>query len=137
MKNRQNSNAPQPNSSRLKREILRFLIVGGIAVAIDALLYYIILDFNLAIPAVSKRISFTTGAVWAYFANKYFTFLQSRIQFKEPFKFAIIYLIGFILNSLTHDLSFHFDNSLILSFLLATGVSTVWNFIGQKWFVFK
>ena len=131
------STSEHQNSSLFKKEVLRFLLVGGIAVAIDAFCYYILMELELASASNAKRISFGVGAIWAFFANKFFTFGKSHIHIKEPIKFCVIYLIGFALNSLTHDLSLQFINPSSLSFILATSASTIWNFTGQKWWVFK
>jgi len=129
-----------PNRSetpKLKREISRFLVVGGIAVFIDAVVYHLILEFDFLSPSPAKRASFIGGAIWAYFANKYITFNQKKFQAKEPLKYTIVYFFGFLLNSFVHDITFSFTFFSIFSFLLATATSTIWNFIGQKWFVFR
>ena len=60
--------------ARLKGELLRFLVVGGIAVALDAAGYWALMHFGQMNPVWAKRVSFGIGSVWAFFANKYFTF---------------------------------------------------------------
>ena len=48
----------------IKRQINKFFISGVIAVAIDMLVYYLLLNF--LIPELSKGISFIIGSVAAF-----------------------------------------------------------------------
>tara|TARA_B110000467_G_C18318460_1_gene483327 strand:+ start:1897 stop:2232 length:336 start_codon:yes stop_codon:yes gene_type:complete len=98
----------QAKVSKLKKELSRFLVVGGIAVLIDAVAYHLILEFGLLSPSPAKKASFIAGAIWAYFANKYITFSQRRFRIKEPFKYIFVYCIGFLLNSLVHDATYSY-----------------------------
>ncbi len=124
-------------TNRLKGELLRFLVVGGIAVALDAASYWALMHFGQLSPVWAKRASFGIGSVWAFFANKYFTFAVRELRASEPFLFAIVYVAGWFLNSVTHDLVLRLAASKTLAFLAATGVSTCSNFIGQKFLVFR
>ena len=121
----------------LRKEIGRFLIVGGIAVLIDAIVYFLLTRFQWMDPAWSKRTSFFAGSIWAYFTNKFFTFGKKDFSASEPVLFAIVYLTGFALNSVIHDVTLEMFKVAALAFLVATGVSTCTNFIGQKWIVFR
>ncbi len=51
--------------------------------------------------------------------------------------FSFLYFTSFILNSLVHDYILLVSNLTLLSFLCATFVSTVTNFTGQKFIIFK
>jgi len=126
----------QPNNP-LKGELLRFLVVGGIAVALDGASYWALMRFAGLSPVWAKRISFGIGSVWAFFANKYFTFAMRDLRASEPFLFAVVYLAGWFLNSVTHDLVLGWFGLKWFAFLAATGVSTCSNFIGQKFLVFR
>jgi len=121
----------------LKGELLRFLVVGGIAVALDATSYWALMRFAGLDPVWAKRISFAIGSVWAFFANKYFTFAVRELRASEPVLFAVVYLAGWFLNSVTHDLMLGWLGLKWFAFLAATGVSTCSNFIGQKFLVFR
>ena len=122
--------------NRLKKEILRFLLIGGIAVSIDGLVYFALVQFEICDPSWAKRISFAAGAIWAFFMNKLYTFQQYHFVFREPLIFVVVYIVGGLCNSIAHDLVFKFSGIKFLSFLIATGISTCTNFIGQKWIVF-
>jgi len=116
--------------------LIRYLIVGVLSVAIDASVYYICSSLILIGPNISKRISFIIGGTWSFLANKFFTFNQKEARIKEPFVFVGVYLFGFFINGCVHDITLSMWNIKALSFLLATGVSTVTNFLGQKFIVF-
>jgi putative flippase GtrA len=128
--------ADQPNN-RLKGELLRFLVVGGIAVLLDAALYAAFVNWCGISPAWSKRLSFAVGSVWPFFANKYFTFGTRELRPREPFLFVFVYFIGWFLNSTTHDLVLRWTAHKVVAFLAAAGVSTCSNFIGMKFIVFR
>lgn len=131
-----------------KRELLRFLVSGFTAVAIDLGVYFllvIIMNTNLA-----KGISFISGTFVAFILNKYWTFEVKERSYAEIVKFIILYAITLSINiavnkivlnmALKMDLDFGFriiPKAYIIAFLFATATSTILNFIGQKFWVFK
>jgi putative flippase GtrA len=118
-------------------EIMRFLAVGGVAVIIDGWFYFCFINWEIIEASWAKRLSFLFGSIWAFFMNKYFTFRQKKLSYRQPVLFGLVYLTGFFLNSFFHDLVFVFTKIEWLSFTLATSTSTISNFVGQKWIVFK
>lgn len=122
---------------KLGGQLLRFLLVGGLAVAIDGSIYFALTQAVQADPVWAKRVSYVTGALWGFFANKYFTFRQSGFDIREPLLFVLVYVFGWFCNSLVHDVTLSGLHRPWLSFLAATGVSTCTNFVGQKWLVFR
>ena len=124
-------------ADKLKRELLRFLVVGGIAVLIDGSTYFLFTWFEWMSPSWAKRVSFALGAIWAFVMNKYYTFEQKKFRKREPPLFVLVYAAGWFFNSITHDIVLHFFSIKLFAFLVATGVSTCTNFIGQKWIVFR
>ena len=115
----------------------RFIIVGICAVIIDAIVYFILGIFNFYSYETSKKISFVSGAVFAFFFNRNYVFKVKNKNFMQPIMFIFLYFLSFNANSFFHDFVFHIYKSPILSFLLATALSTIINFIGQKFIVFK
>jgi putative flippase GtrA len=105
-------------------------------VAIDAGVYFVLISSSLE-PTWAKRLSFAAGALWGFFANKFFTFDKRSFALHEPVLFALVYTAGWFLNSLIHDGVMHVTGIKWLAFLGATGVSTCTNFAGQKWIVFR
>lgn len=124
-------------NAKTKAELLRFLFVGGLAVVIDATFYFLFTKFEILDPSWAKRVSFLIGSSWAFFMNKIFTFRQSKFRVSQPITFGIVYMAGFLLNSILHDILLNMTSLATLSFLFATGVSTCTNFVGLKWIVFR
>jgi polyisoprenyl-phosphate glycosyltransferase len=127
--------APQ----RLDHPLLRFLLVGGTTVLVDAVTYFLL---NLAdVPVdLAKAISFVVGAVFAYFANWRFTFGARRSRWSEVL-FVVVYLLALGLNVAANAAvrawlgTSALDAS--IAFLVATGLSAAWNFVGMSLFVFR
>ncbi len=129
-----NSSSSSPNL--LRTQLIRFLIVGLSAVASDFIFYFVLINFISHAPA--KAISFIAGTVVAYFLNKYWTFEQKTFSHAELERFIILYLSTLAINVAVNTLSLNvFPELTLLAFLTATGTSTILNFIGQKWWVFK
>ena len=121
--------------SQLKREMSRFLVAGFCAVGTDMGSYFLLLK---VLPHdYSKGISLLLGTIVAYFINKYWTFEKKTNSSGEMGKFALLYLSTFGANVLVNRIVLNLFQSTLYAFLMATGVSTVLNFIGQKWWVFK
>lgn len=120
----------------LKTQLSRFLIVGISAVATDFLTYQLFFLFLSHAPA--KTLSFICGTVIAYFFNKYWTFEQTEKRVLEIPKFIMLYSGTLVVNVAVNTLVLtYFPPLFFLAFLCATGTSTVLNFIGQKWWIFK
>lgn len=131
----------------IKRELAIFLIVGLLTVAIDFLLYRALMYVNLfGLDSVNlaKGVSFIGGTIFAYFANRFWTFNQQTISSGSIARFGLIYIFGLLANIAINHLSIAWLGSMIvtpeyillIAFLLATGVSATLNFIGMKFFVF-
>ena len=122
--------------SKIEKEISKYLVVGILAVSTDFSVYFLLLDFlNYSF---SKGISFVCGCIVAYVLNKYWTFSLKDRSIIEMFKFAMLYTTTLGANVVVNKISLMlFPRLVLFAFLAATGTSTVLNFIGQKWWVFK
>ena len=121
--------------SKIKKELKRFLVAGLSAVGTDLVMYYILLNF---MPHdISKAVSFLLGTVVAFVINKYWTFEKHEKSYKEMLKFGMLYSVTLGANVLTNKIVIDITQIVFLAFLVATGVSTVLNFLGQKFWVFK
>lgn len=121
--------------SKIKKELKRFLVAGVGAVGTDLITYYILLNFLS--PNIAKTISFLLGTVVAFVINKYWTFKKHEKSYKEIVQFGILYASTLGANVITNKIILDYTQLVFLAFLIATGVSTVLNFIGQKWWVFR
>jgi putative flippase GtrA len=125
----------------IRRQIAVFLIVGSLAVLIDFSTYHTLLWSSLVYISIAKAGGFLTGTIFAYFANKIWTFNQHRHATGSILRFTLLYVATLVINvavnalvlRVMHGMSFAFN----VAFLFATGTSAVLNFIGMKFFVFK
>ena len=121
--------------SNLKKEVKRFLVAGFSAVGTDLITYYIMLNFLH--HDIAKAVSFLLGTIVAFVVNKYWTFEKHEKSYKEIFQFGVLYATTLGANILINRFVLDTSEMVFLAFLIATGVSTVLNFTGQKWWVFK
>jgi putative flippase GtrA len=121
------------------RSLLRFLLVGATAVVIDAAAY-VLLDAAGTPVDLAKALGFLTGAVFAYFANWRFTFGARRGRWSEVL-FVVVYALALLLNvSANAGVRAWLGTSTVdatIAFLVATGLSAAWNFVGMSLFVFR
>lgn len=120
-----------------ENELFRYIIVGGGAVLIDFLVYLLLTYFNIMEASWAKRVSFITGGVWSFIANKLFTFRKMELRISEPLLFVFVYAIGFAMNTVVHDWVLRLYSLKVAAFLMATSISVIWNYIGQKLIVFR
>lgn len=119
----------------MKKELKRFLVAGCSAVGIDLISYYFLLQFFS--HDIAKGISFLLGTIVAYIINKYWTFEKHEKSYAEVLKFGILYSMTLSANIIVNKIVLNITSIVFLGFLVATGVSTILNFIGQKFWVFK
>ena len=122
---------------RTIRQVIRFLLVSGVSLCIDYGIYTMLTGFGISDSSWAKRISFACIVFWGYFAHKRFTFRNRGFSASQPIRFAMLYITGWALNSVVHDLTAADGNSSNPAFFAATFVWACWNFIGQKYFVFR
>ena len=116
-------------------EILKFLVGGGSAVITDAIVY-ILLKRYIDISA-AKAISYISGAIVGFIINKFWTFDSKSFRFSEIYKYIVLYAFSAVANTLVNKVILLLFSNVPFAFLCATGVSTVINFLGQKFVVFK
>lgn len=125
----------------IKRELVIFLIVGASTVLVDFITYRGLIDFQVMEVNTAKATGFLVGTLFAYFANRLWTFGQKSHKPGSAWRFSALYtstlganvLINALALKLLADMAIAFQ----LAFLLATGVSASLNFLGMKLFVFK
>lgn len=123
------------SQSQFNAEVLRFMVAGITAVTTDFLSYYLLSHYiNISF---AKGVSFIWGSIVAYFINKFWTFDAAKNHWHDMFKFTVLYTCTLGANVFSNKLVlFCFSDLWLLAFLFATGVSTVLNFIGMKFWVF-
>lgn len=125
----------------MRKELLRFLLVGFTTVAIDFASYRLLATAGLD-TALAKGIGFIAGTVFAYLANRLWTFGASGSH-PAPgsiWRFALLYATTLVLNVGVNAVLLHavgrLPYGLQAAFVVATGMSAAANFVGMKYFVF-
>lgn len=125
----------------IKREFMVFLIVGASTALIDFITYRGLIQLQAIDVDMAKATGFVIGALFAYFANRFWTFGHKPNTVGSPFRFIVLYLstlcANVIMNALSLKLIANKAASFQLAFLLATGISASLNFLGMKFFVFR
>ena len=119
-----------------KQEILKFLVGGGTAVVVDFLTYKIFMIIGIE-RTIAKTLSFICGSIVGFIINKYWTFKSPKFQIKEILKYTVLYILTAFINSQVNTYTLVLLGREIFAFLCATGVSTILNFLGQKFLIFR
>lgn len=120
------------------KQIVRFSLVGMLNTFVDAGIYYLLSRSGLMNDLVlAKAISYTLGVLNSYYWNKAWTF-RSRVSHRAFLPFVLASLLAVGLNTWGMHLALE---TLGLpetgALLLATAMTFLWNFIANKFFIFK
>lgn len=130
------------------RQFVKFAIVGGVNTLVDWAVYYslkmlfggIFPNTNLQnIKQVAKAFGFTVSATSSYFMNRRWTFRsEDKNVLQEAGKFAIVALVGLLINSYTFYLvTARLNWRDIFGLIVAGAVATFWNFLINRAWTFK
>lgn len=134
------------------KQLVRFVVVGGINTGID----FLVLNIEMVLSGITSgpgmivqnSISFGIATVNSYFLNKSWTF-EDKDSNKEGVKFSqflAVSIVGISINGGVVYLVTTFIDPVLgispqlwanIAKLAATGISLIWNFVGYKFFVFK
>lgn len=137
-----------------QKQFIKFVLIGVLAVLVDLVCYYIFLSFFpehigsfFTNEILAKSCSFVCGSVVTYQLNKYWTWKQKDKSNKRFAKFFFLYIISLLINVFVNSGSLYLllnepslqflPRKYLIAFIMATGVSAFFNFLGQKWWVFK
>ena len=125
----------------MKRELAIFLIVGASTVLVDFISYRGLIGFHFMEVDMAKATGFLAGTLFAYFANRFWTFGHKSHITGSAWRFLALYAstlgVNVLINAFALKLLADVAASTQLAFLLATGVSACLNFLGMKLFVFR
>lgn len=123
----------------MRRQLAIFLAVGSLTVVADFLTYRGLLAAGIGNIGMAKAAGFMAGTLFAYFANRAWTFGRARPAPGSALRFALVYGATLLANVAV--------NAAVLAmlplplptiaFLAATAVSATLNFAGMKLFVFR
>lgn len=121
-------------------QALRYAVSGGVAFVADFLLLYVLTDCAHVHYLLSAILSFCVGLLITYLLSVYWIFDKRRFDSRVPeiIIFVLIGLVGLLITALfmwlfTDLLQIHY----LLSKVLTTLVSTVWNFLAKKFMLFS
>lgn len=130
----------------MQNSFLKFLIVGVINTCVGLSVMYLFLHFTKSYW-VSTFTGNTIGAGVSYFLNRKFTFNSTNAVLGSVFRFVLVigfcyfisYSVGLRVSSwlLESVLDLHSSYTKELAVLSGTGLYTILNYLGQRWFVFK
>jgi len=128
------------NIKLLHNQVGRFLIVGITTVLIDFVIYILLLFFDFETD-LSKAVSFSGGAIFAYFANRGYTFKSKRKGLLSFTLFSVLYILTLTINVSMNELILSVFGKtqlfIIFAFIAATGLSAAINYIGMKYIIFR
>lgn len=121
------------------RQLSRFLVVGATTVLVDFAGYSALLALGLAVDP-AKAAGFVAGTVFAWFANRLWTFSAAGGA-RRFARFAALYGVTLALNVLVngavHTALGGGEIAVIAAFPVATAISASANFFGMKYLVFE
>jgi len=124
----------------IKNELIKFIIVGSFTVLIDLTIYSLLLLLDQQ-TVFSKAFGFSFGTIFAYFANRHFTFKGGNNSIYRFIIFLILYICSMFANVFTNELMLLIlvqnQSTIMFAFIIATSLSAVINFIGMKFIIFR
>lgn len=125
-------------NNKLLMQIVKFIIVGGIATIIDFVLLYILKEFVGINEIVSNTISFTISLIYNYIASIKWVFDvdNNKNQNKQFVTFVVFSFIGLFINNLILWICIDkFSINYLLGKVIATGIVMIFNFVTRKRFL--
>lgn len=141
--------------SENKKQLTKFVLIGGLAVLTDLACYYAFLNLipddafrgPMDNEAVSKCLSFLCGLSVTYWFNKRWTWRRRDRDTGRLMRFLLVYSISLLLNVginsgmlyllLNEPLFAGWPLKYLIAFVVATGTCSAFNFLGQKFWIFK
>lgn len=128
-------------TSRERRQVTRFLVIGCCTTATDLTIYMLLTSLGLLSPSPAKGSSYLSAMVFGFFGNKLWAFQSNRRSLDEPLAFFGLYgttlLVNVGLNALGLAVLGHSVPARLMAFVAATGVTTVLNFLGLRFVAFR
>lgn len=120
----------------MRKNILRFCIVGGATTCIDFIIY--ILVSKMCSITIAKCVSMFAASLFSYVFNKVWTFENDdKNNGRYIWKFYVTFGVNMSINVSVNALVFGIYHNKIIAFVIATGCATIVNFLLQRLWVFK
>lgn len=123
----------------LSRNFFKFTAVGGLSTILNYSLFFLgYRHFGIAyVPAAA--IGYIAGVLLGFTLNKYWTFQsESRRHLRDIAAYALVYTVSLVLGlGILHSLVRFLDMEPLVANILTIGITTMMNFLGTKFFVFR
>ena len=125
----------------IRREFGLFSLNGLIAVLIAYWIYKELVSAGVIVE-LANGLAYLSGMFYGFFANKRLTFRNRRnASVRQVSRYILLHgvtlAINIAVNSFMLSIYHNAPEGLLMSFLTAISISTVLNFIGLKYWVFK
>lgn len=131
------------NLKPLITKFIKFGVVGASGMVVHGGVLYLLKELAGINPFVANTIGFITAATTNYFLNRIWTFRSKEKQVGvEYLKFILVSVVGLGVNNGTMWLlgkllpTWFDDWHFYLIWVVAVGVTTLWNFFGNMLFTF-
>lgn len=117
--------------------MIRFLIVGVIANAIDFSVYYLL--FHFLSFSISKGVSFSCAGIVGYWLNKYWALRHNQpSSFSEVGRYVFVIFLALIVNVLINKVILGmWPGAVVVALIMASITAGLFAFICFKWWVFR
>ncbi len=119
----------------MRAQILRFLLVGGLATLIHYSILILLVQTKTFEPVIASNIGFSISAFFNYILNRKHTFRSTRRHDAALPRFAIVATTGLMINTfllwlISTVLGLHY----LIAQVIATGTTLIWNFwLNRVW----
>lgn len=122
----------------MTREIIRFLIVGGVSTVLNYSSFFILLKLFDSNYLLSSGIGYIFGLILGYSLNKNWTFEYKNESIKTRLKYLVVYGVNLLLSLLIlKGLKTNLGLNPIIGNFIVICYTTIANFVGIKIFVFN
>lgn len=119
------------------QQILRFLIIGGGATALQFLLLGVLVELKLLPEVFASATAYALSAIFNYLANYHLTF-ASRSRHRDTLpKFVLTATLGLGINTIIFAAAFFAFGYYLLAQVIATAVTLVINFLLHKFWIYR
>ncbi len=121
------------------KQFFKFCVVGTIGAIIDIGGLWLLVELGGWYYLLAAGFSFTAAVINNYFLNKYWTFndLSSK-NFKQFFSFVLVSVGGLVINL---GVMYFFVEQIKFDYLLSKAIASLvvlsWNFLMNKYIIFK
>lgn len=125
----------QPNKIA---SFIKFLGVGGIATAIQYVIYLALVNFFSIEIVIASAAAYIISAIFNYLANYHFTFKSQGAHLTTFIRFALCSAIGLLVSTLIMTICvYHLNYHYLVSQVMATCITTLSNYVTMKTWAFN